>query len=760
MAPLPEVTGYRDLVEIGRGGFARVYRAHQERFNRAVALKVLDLADPDERTRDRFERECQAMGELSWHPHVVAVYDSGVTESGHLWLAMEYLERGSLADAALANGSVLDWAGTTTAGIEVCGALGAAHAAGTLHRDLKPENVLVGPFGEARLSDFGIAAVDGGRRTTTGVASFTVAHVAPEVLRGHRQDERTDVYGLSSTLHTLLAGQPPFEGEPNEPVATVMMRVIDTPPPRLADPVPSDLADLLVAGLAKDPDDRPQSAAELGAALQDIQRAHGLAPTPLRLAAGRPSGSGVAAAPDASETVTVGDEPDEPDETHEPDGPDGSDGPVTAPEPSPEPDAAATITVGTLPPPAAPAGEPDPVVATPPVVPPPSAPEPDANATVTVATGAMVPPVAPPETAETAEPGAAPVEPAAPNDGPGSPPSPTPPPPPQGSPPGRGKAPALLIAAAVVVVLALVVGAVVLLGGGDDGGDTEGTFQTAAFATSPVAVAVDADAVWVTDSAETLVYKLDPETGEEITNTGINNVGTGIALTQPDAAGWITGDDTAELIRIDLATAADTNQVEVGDRQQAISAAGSDVWVTRDRDGIGSLVRLDAIELGLVTEIEVGTAPNAVSATDDAVWVTNGGDNTVSRVDPDTNDVTATVDVGVAPFSVAAVEDAVWVVSKDARTVTRIDPDTNEVVATVELDGDAVPGAVAATADAVWVTDGGSNEVLRIDPATNEVTDTIAVGDEPVAVAATDTDVWVANAGAGTLTHLDPTAFG
>ena len=188
MAPLPEVTGYRDLVEIGRGGFARVYRARQDRFNRAVALKVLDLADPDERTRDRFERECQAMGELSWHPHVVAVYDSGVTESDHLWLAMEYLERGSLADAALANGSVLDWGATVTAGIEVCGALGAAHAAGTLHRDLKPENVLVGPFGEARLSDFGIAAVDGGRRTTTGVASFTVAHVAPEVLRGLLQD--------------------------------------------------------------------------------------------------------------------------------------------------------------------------------------------------------------------------------------------------------------------------------------------------------------------------------------------------------------------------------------------------------------------------------------------------------------------------------------------------------------------------------------------------------------------------------------------
>ncbi|HMQ26057.1 MAG TPA: protein kinase, partial [Acidimicrobiales bacterium] len=727
----PEVTGYRDLVEIGRGGFARVYRAHQDRFNRAVALKVLDLADPDERTRDRFERECRAMGELSWHPHVVAVYDSGVTEGGHLFLAMEYLERGSLADAA--GGGSLDWSAVLTAGIEVCGALGAAHAAGTLHRDLKPENVLVGPFGEARLSDFGIAAVDGGRRTTTGVASFTVAHVAPEVLRGHRQDERTDVYGLASTLFTLLAGDTPFAGEPDEPVAAAMMRVLETPPPRLGEPVPPDLADLLVAGLAKDPDGRPSSAAVFGEALQAVQRGRGLAVTPLRLAASAPApppAPVVTPAPPDPEPTVVTPEPTPPP-------PPPTDLPPPPPEPAavttdpaPAADDAATVTLA----PAAALADGAHAAGA------------DTGETVTVATPAPQPPASPPPAGEP--------PPASPTATPA--PDPASPPPAAGEKKCRGRV--LLVVAAVVVVLALAVGAIVALTGDDGGGDAAGTFETPADFGTPIALALDGEGLWVTDSSETIVYRLDPTTGEQVTETGINNVGTGMALTDDDA-GWITGDDTADLIRIDLATNEDTNQVEVGDEQQSISAAGTDVWVTRDRGGTGSVVRLDAVALALAIEIEVGATPNAVAATDDVVWVTNGGDGTVNRIDPDTNEVTATVEVGGPPSAVAAVEDAVWVVSKEARTVVRIDPETNEIVATIELDGEVAPGAIAATTAAVWVVDGAGNQVLHIHPETDDVTDTIAVGDEPVAIAATDTDVWVANAGAGTLTHIDPAAF-
>ena len=671
------------------------------------------------------------MGELSWHPHVVAVYDSGVTADDHLWLAMEYLERGSLADVA--GGGSLDWSAVLTAGIEVCGALGAAHAAGTLHRDLKPENVLVGPFGEARLSDFGIAAVDGGRRTTTGVASFTVAHVAPEVLRGQRQDERTDVYGLASTLFTLLAGDTPFAGEPDEPVAAAMMRVLEAPPPRLGEPVPPDLADLLVAGLAKDPDGRPASAAAFGDALQAVQRDKGLAMTPLRLA---PSASATPPAP------VVPPAPPDPEPT------------VVTPDPTPPPPAAPTDLPPPPPEPAAVTTDPMPAAddATTVTLAPAAAladgthdAGADTGETITVATPAPQPPASPPPTGEP----------------PPASPTATPAPDPASATPatgeGKGRGRVLLIVAAAVVVLALAVGAIVALTGDDGGGDAAGTFETPAEFGTPIALALNAEGLWVTDSADTIVYRLFPGSGALDTETGINNVGTGMALTS-DGAGWITGDDTADLIRIDLATNEDTDQVEVGDEQQSISAAGTDVWVTRDRGGTGSVVRLDAVALALAIEIEVGATPNAVAATDDVVWVTNGGDGTVTRIDPDTNEVTATVEVGGPPSAVAAVEDAVWVVSKEAGTVTRIDPGTNEVAATVDV-GDAAPGAVTATESAVWVTDGFGNQVLRIDPATDEVTDTIAVDDEPVAVAATEADVWVINGGTGTLTRINPRAF-
>lgn len=687
------MTGYRDLVEIGRGGFARVYRAHQERFNRPVALKVLDLADPDERTRDRFERECRAMGELSWHPHVVAVYDSGVTDDGHLWLAMEFMPKGSLGDG-LSPDATLTWEGAASVGIQVAGALAAAHAAGTLHRDLKPENVLLDVFGEAKLADFGIAAVDGGRRTTTGVASFTVAHVAPEVLRGHRQDERTDVYGLASTLHTLLAGTSPFAGEPDEPVAATMMRIIEAPPPRLAEPVPPALADLLVACLAKDPDDRPQSAADVGGALQSLERDRGVPVTPLR----------IAAAPSTTPVAPVV--------------------PPSSPNPVPIVEPPASLTVEAMPNPRG-----------------------DDQATVTLAPAqaggervpVTTPPPAPPVPRETA-----PAAPTAPGSDAAAEKS------------GRGRV--LLIVGAVVAVLALVAGAIVLLGG-EDGASTAGTFQTEVITEEPSSVAFDDQGVWVTSHIQTEVFRLDVD-GNLVTSTGIINAGTGIALTDDDA-GWVIASDTRDLVRLDLATNEDTNEIDIGTDMQSISADGTDVWITTGAQaGAGTLVRFDAVALEPTAAIDIGTAPNEVSATDDVVWATSDIDSTVLRIDPDTNEVTATitVDAGI-PGAVAAVEDAVWVVNGGADSLTRIDPATNEIVATVEIGDDPALGAVAATSSAVWVTDASNDVVLRIDPATNEVTDTIAAGDQPEAVAATDADVWVANRGDGTLTHIDPAAF-
>lgn len=282
MAEAPEVEGFSDLVLIAKGGFGTVYRARQVRHGRVVALKVLDVSDLDERGRRRFDRECVAMGSLSWHPNVVALFDSGIAADGHPWLAMEYLEAGSLGDRLRKDGP-LPWPAAVVAGVQVAGALGAAHAAGVLHRDLKPENLLIGPFGEVELGDFGIAAVEGASKTTTGHASFTASHVAPEILRRQRPDERADLYSLASTLHTLVAGSPPFAGRAGEPIEAVLASVLTDPPPRLQG-VPASLADLLHQTLSKDPGDRPASAEVFGRILQRVQAEGGHDVTELRLA--------------------------------------------------------------------------------------------------------------------------------------------------------------------------------------------------------------------------------------------------------------------------------------------------------------------------------------------------------------------------------------------------------------------------------------------------------------------------------------------
>lgn len=280
------VAGYEGLTEIGRGGFAVVYRARQVAFDRVVALKVLARPDLDDQTRRRFERECKAAGALSWHPHVVPVYDAGVTDLGLPYLAMEFVEAGSLADRLEAQGPLAPQA-VATIGVELAGALASAHAEGLLHRDVKPDNVLIGRFDEPKLADFGIAAIEGGTVTASGLLTATIAHAAPEVLEGKRATAQSDVYSLGSTLFELLAGHPAFVGEDDESIVAMIARVATQPAPDLRDRgVPDALAEVIGRTMAKDPDDRPTGAADLGAALQEGERRLGWPVTQLRLPAG------------------------------------------------------------------------------------------------------------------------------------------------------------------------------------------------------------------------------------------------------------------------------------------------------------------------------------------------------------------------------------------------------------------------------------------------------------------------------------------
>ncbi len=685
MADLPQIDGYSDLQQIARGGFGVVYRARQDRFGRVVALKVLQVDSLGDRDRLRFERECLAMGSLSWHPNVVALHDSGLTADGHPYLVMEFLEAGSLGDR-LENGPV-PWPLAVRAGVEVAGALGAAHAAGTLHRDLKPENLLVGPFGEAKLGDFGIAAVEGVARTAGGAISLTVSHVAPEVLLGEEPDERSDVYSLASTLHTLIAGGPPFDSAGS--LGDVVARVVHQPPPRLPF-APDDLVDLVWRSLSKDPGQRPAGAAELGRALQGVQAASGHPVTALRL------------------TPTPDEEPSL-DLAAVPTGPVATPTPVVTPGPGPTP----------LPPP---------------VRPPPPPPPP--------------PPPAPPAAA-----------PAAPVDRPASSP--------------RLSGPMLAGVTALVVIAVALVGGLglwlVTRGDDSDGGDAAAGSNAATGTTTvagssplvtatvevgvaPEQVAITDDAVWVANSGDGTVSRIDPDTDEVVATVETGASPFGVSAIGDEV--WVTNADVSTVTRIDPATNEVDTTVRVRSVPGAVAADERDVWVCGFDDATVS--HIDPRTGTVVGIISVGRGPNGIDTSAGAVWVANSGDNTVNRIDPDTDEVIATIDLdpGTRPSGLAATDDAVWVTGFGNDTATRIDPETNEVVATVEVGNEAT--AVAISDDAVWVTNQADGTVSRIDPSTNQVTATVDAGAAPNGVSATTTDVWVTNFDPGTATEINP----
>lgn len=276
------IPGYEVERELGRGGFAVVYRANQPKLRRTVALKVLTNVDPsDEDAKRRFEAECQAIGSLSWHPHVVTVYDAGQTEEGLPFLAMENLPSGSL-QAKLADHGPAPWEEVLRVTVQMCDALGAAHQAGILHRDIKPANVLTSRIGDYKLADFGIARFGDTQRTATGVITGTVAYTAPEVLRGARASAASDIYALGAMLCAVTTGKTPFVKEADESVVAIMYRVNTEDPPPFDDyDVPEDLALLIHTLMDKDPEKRPESALEVAQWAQHIQEQHGIASAPL-----------------------------------------------------------------------------------------------------------------------------------------------------------------------------------------------------------------------------------------------------------------------------------------------------------------------------------------------------------------------------------------------------------------------------------------------------------------------------------------------
>lgn len=262
--------------EIGRGGFGTVYRAYEAAFERTVAIKVLTAPPLDEQAQRRFERECRATGAVSSHPHIVSVHDSGVTPGGQPYIVMEHMPGGSLADRMRQHGP-LPWQEALAIGVKLAGALETAHRVGILHRDLKPENVLLSAYGEPCLGDFGIARVQDGTETRSGVITASLAHAAPEVLEGVRPSVAADVYGLASTVYALILGRAPFRSSTDEGFHPMITRIVTQPPPDLRPQgVPEAVCRALEQALAKAPTERPVTAEEFGRAMAEAQPELGL----------------------------------------------------------------------------------------------------------------------------------------------------------------------------------------------------------------------------------------------------------------------------------------------------------------------------------------------------------------------------------------------------------------------------------------------------------------------------------------------------
>ncbi|MFL5910115.1 MAG: Stk1 family PASTA domain-containing Ser/Thr kinase [Gaiellaceae bacterium] len=267
---------YQILRKLGAGGMANVYLAEDQELGRRVAIKILnDRHANDEQFVERFRREAKNAAALS-HPNIVSIYDRGEAE-GTYYIAMEYLDGRSLKELILSRGDapiavVVEYAR------QILSALRFAHRHGIVHRDIKPHNVLVDGEGRVKVTDFGIARAGASQMTEAGSIVGTAQYLSPEQARGGDVDQRSDLYSLGVLMYEMLTGEVPFNGD--TPVEIAMKHLSRTPeaPSTKRRDIPRDLDMVVMRSLAKDPDDRYQSADEMEADLDRVARGVGVAP--------------------------------------------------------------------------------------------------------------------------------------------------------------------------------------------------------------------------------------------------------------------------------------------------------------------------------------------------------------------------------------------------------------------------------------------------------------------------------------------------
>ncbi|MDO8903194.1 CHASE2 domain-containing serine/threonine-protein kinase [Hydrogenophaga sp.] len=269
----PMLGRYQVEKELGKGAMGVVYQGRDPKIGRVVAIKTLALSAEFEGhelhdARQRFFREAETAGRLQ-HPHIVTIFDAG-EDHDLAFIAMEFLQGRDLLEHTRA-GSLLPVDAVIRIGDQVALALDYAHRQNVVHRDIKPANIMFDPASQSvKVTDFGIARITDASKTKTGMVMGTPSFMSPEQLAGQRVDGRSDLYSLGVTLYQLLTGSLPLAGDS---MAALMYQIANQPAPSVRSvrpQLPQALADILDRLLAKKPDARFQTGAELSNQLREV----------------------------------------------------------------------------------------------------------------------------------------------------------------------------------------------------------------------------------------------------------------------------------------------------------------------------------------------------------------------------------------------------------------------------------------------------------------------------------------------------------
>jgi serine/threonine protein kinase len=258
---------------LGQGGMSAVYKATDPNLKRVVAIKVIHShLSTDSDFVKRFEEEAAAVAQLR-HPGIIQVHDFNRDDDLY-YMVLEFVPGETIQDHLKRlndQGRKLSPSKAAEYMAGICDAVDYAHQRGMIHRDIKPANLMLNTLGQAILMDFGIAKIVGSQRhTATGAVVGTAMYMSPEQIKGEQPDRRTDIYSLGVTLFEMVSGRPPFEADS---AMTLMMMHMHDPVPNVKNlnpDVPDGLVSVINKALAKEPNDRYQTAAQMAAALRNV----------------------------------------------------------------------------------------------------------------------------------------------------------------------------------------------------------------------------------------------------------------------------------------------------------------------------------------------------------------------------------------------------------------------------------------------------------------------------------------------------------